>query len=952
MRRMALTAFLALLSLAAVAQQGINYQAALRGADGQPLANREVGLRLTLLDGSNTVYQETQTATTSPLGVLNVAIGDGNAQQGEFAKIDWSQQLTLQVEVNADGQGYVALEATPLRAVPQAHYARQASSLRGADERGVSVSAPLALPEDSALFEVRNKRGQVVFAVYENGTRVYVDESSRGTRGGFAVAGFDSRSGRQAKDFFVVTPDSTRVYVNGSGQRGTRGGFAVAGFDSRAGAKDMLVVTPDSTRIYVDGSGQRGTRGGFAVAGFDSRAGAPKNVFFANTDSTRVYVDGSGQRGTRGGFAVAGFDSRAGAKDMLVVTQDSTRIYVDGNGQRGTRGGFAVAGFDSRAGGPKDVFFANADSTRVYVDADGSRSPRGGFAVAGRLGRAGDNSDGNNLFKIDVSQTTATINGQNRVYWYPNKNAFLAGNLLVTSPDDVGTNSFSVGYQSKASGSFAQALGYKSVASGETSTAIGNQSQATGESSFAFGKEASAEQMGAVAMGITAKAQASNAFAIGNGAAATKSGSYAIGSNAKASGINSFAFGSEGQDSAGVITTSAVAGGDYSYAFGQGVRSSGRGAFAMGTNAVASGNYCLSLGYGTKAEGTYTTAMGYKTSTSGGSYSTAIGRETKAKWHASFAAGDNSQAIANAAFAMGDHNIASGIASAAIGSNVLARSYGEIALGIGNTDYTPTAPGYIHNGDRLLVVGNGYYQSGTLIRQDALTIYKNGAIQMGDVASNGIYTLNINTTRRGLSVSSETTAFTYALSSTAKGGQRAFALYGLASGAATNYGLNVSATGTGTTNYGVYASASGASTNYAGYFSGDVKYTGALTGPSDIRLKKDVQTLDGALNKVIRLRGVSYQWKSRQEMASDRGIAVDSLDYGYASGLQIGVIAQEIETVLPEIVQTDELGFKSVDYTKLAPVLVEAIKEQQQQIDKQQQRIEKLEQLVEQLLKK
>ncbi|MBQ9469376.1 MAG: hypothetical protein IJU72_00310, partial [Bacteroidales bacterium] len=52
-------------AMAATAQQGISYQAALRGPDGHPLANREVRLRLALADGGTTVYREDQTATTS-----------------------------------------------------------------------------------------------------------------------------------------------------------------------------------------------------------------------------------------------------------------------------------------------------------------------------------------------------------------------------------------------------------------------------------------------------------------------------------------------------------------------------------------------------------------------------------------------------------------------------------------------------------------------------------------------------------------------------------------------------------------------------------------------------------------------------------------------------------------------------------------------------------------------
>jgi len=58
---------------------------------------------------------------------------------------------------------------------------------------------------------------------------------------------------------------------------------------------------------------------------------------------------------------------------------------------------------------------------------------------------------------------------------------------------------------------------------------------------------------------------------------------------------------------------------------------------------------------------------------------------------------------------------------------------------------------------------------------------------------------------------------------------------------------------------------------------------------------------------------------------------------------QLGFIAQEVEAVYPEMVNTDENGFKSVDYSKMTVVLLEAVKEQQQLIESQDERIRKLE---------
>jgi len=108
-----------------------------------------------------------------------------------------------------------------------------------------------------------------------------------------------------------------------------------------------------------------------------------------------------------------------------------------------------------------------------------------------------------------------------------------------------------------------------------------------------------------------------------------------------------------------------------------------------------------------------------------------------------------------------------------------------------------------------------------------------------------------------------------------------------------------------------------------------------LTTTSDVRLKKGIAPLLNALDKVLAMRGVRYQ--SKQEDSPKEAFGEDS---------QIGFIAQEMETVCPEIVSTDAEGYKSISYSRLIPVLVEAIKEQQQLIQRQasalQEAVEKI----------
>jgi hypothetical protein len=98
----------------------------------------------------------------------------------------------------------------------------------------------------------------------------------------------------------------------------------------------------------------------------------------------------------------------------------------------------------------------------------------------------------------------------------------------------------------------------------------------------------------------------------------------------------------------------------------------------------------------------------------------------------------------------------------------------------------------------------------------------------------------------------------------------------------------------------------------------DVVLTNGMTASSDIRLKENFEPLNNALELVSQLNGLYYTWKK---------------DAGTDKPRKLGFIAQEVEKVIPELVKTDSEGMKSVDYVSVVPVLVEAIKNQQKQID-------------------
>jgi hypothetical protein len=109
------------------------------------------------------------------------------------------------------------------------------------------------------------------------------------------------------------------------------------------------------------------------------------------------------------------------------------------------------------------------------------------------------------------------------------------------------------------------------------------------------------------------------------------------------------------------------------------------------------------------------------------------------------------------------------------------------------------------------------------------------------------------------------------------------------------------------------------------YIDGTVTATGDVIAYSDARVKENVHTIENALDKTLKLRGVTYNRTDVEDKST-----------------KIGVIAQEIMEVLPEVVSEDETGMYGVSYGNLTAVLIEAIKEQQKQIEELRNELNKL----------
>ena len=155
---------------------------------------------------------------------------------------------------------------------------------------------------------------------------------------------------------------------------------------------------------------------------------------------------------------------------------------------------------------------------------------------------------------------------------------------------------------------------------------------------------------------------------------------------------------------------------------------------------------------------------------------------------------------------------------------------------------------------------------------------------------------------------------------------------------------------------GIHGRGIGGSGHYAGYFIGDVHVTGDINGNSDERFKKQIASLNGSdnLKKLLELQPRRYHVISDEEL-QQQGLPRQ----GASEDVKFGLIAQELELVIPELVREvispvdldteGEIRFvktKAVNYNGLLPVLIAGVQEQQAQIEALEARIEALEKMI------
>jgi hypothetical protein len=121
-----------------------------------------------------------------------------------------------------------------------------------------------------------------------------------------------------------------------------------------------------------------------------------------------------------------------------------------------------------------------------------------------------------------------------------------------------------------------------------------------------------------------------------------------------------------------------------------------------------------------------------------------------------------------------------------------------------------------------------------------------------------------------------------------------------------------------------------------------------MTAGSDKRLKKNIQTIEDPLTKITQLRGVNFEWREKYVTSLSNETSEMVFNDAYDEGLQMGFIAQEVDKVIPEVIERGHVGFEgldnvlALDYSKITALLVEGIKELNQKVEELSKKVEEL----------
>jgi trimeric autotransporter adhesin len=698
---------------------------------------------------------------------------------------------------------------------------------------------------DTAIFEVKNKSGQTVFAVYPEGVRVYVNDNPQkaiGNKGGFAVGGFSSGKGL-TDDYLIISRDSSRLYYDpfASKAAGNKGGFAVGGFSSGKGAPTSFMDMSVENYFIGHESGIATTTGQY-------------NTFFGYQTGMKTTT---GRNNVFIGYHV-GQNNIGGTYNTFVGSESGV------NNESGNFNSFFgnYAGHWNKAGDYNTYlgFYAGMESGLTEGD-NASHNTMVGF-YAGKNNRNGDKNVflGFNAGNSNSDASYGVFIGSYAGY----DNTIGASNIFIGNEsgrnNTTGDNNLFIGYRA----------GYYNE-TGEFNTNLGYQS------GYYSG------------YGTVSVDPSYNTFV-----------GYQAGYNNRYGAYNTYIGYRAGWGTGYVSTTSGsnnvAIGYDAGYDLTTGHDNVFLGYYSGNNNST--GNYNVFIGRSAGKANTsaqYNSFIGYQAGeeTTTGGYNTMMG----------YLAGNKNTTGVNQAF----FGYNAGYENTGSHNTFVGSEAGYLTEAGADNVYIGMGAGRECEGSANVFIGSGAGKSETTASNKLIIEnthswgddYETISLVYGDFASDWLR-INGNLKVNGTAFHIENNP---------------------GSGSTpTNYVYQGSSTGSTEKEY--------AFTIHDALWVTSTAWSDGWYSNSDKRLKKNIKNINNPISLINQINGVYYEWiddkanKNTEEVSKFKN-----------SDVQIGFIAQEVEKFIPEIVFTDGEGYKSVDYSKMTAVLLEAIKEQQKQIE-------------------
>jgi len=684
--------------------EGFNYQAVVRDGSGNSLASTNIQVRISILSdttgfyagGTGTfIWEEEQTRKTNIAGVISMVVGNPDATKiqgsaARFSEIDWTQSpLFIGMKLLRPGSSWKNMGTSRLWSVP---YSMVTKGI--AEGSKITIVSEDDTSED-ALFEVKRKDGQTVFAVYNDAVNVYIpDQQTKKVKGGFAVGGYDATKGF-SQHYMTITPDSIRFYIDNNPGKGaaSKGGFAVGGYDLTKGREKKYLSLFGATTVDT-------------VKNATQILWYPRKEAFMAGKIDILHPDSVGLNSFSTGFKNQAIGNYSHAMGYEAVARGNNSTAIGRSAISGPNS-FALGNFSKALGNDSYAIGSASIASGMTSIAIGVASKSPGFASVS-LG-----------FQSEATDSNAVAIGYYSKALSPTAHAF------GLRAEASAKGAIALGMYSTATARYATSLGYYSSATNIFSTAIGYYAQATGPDSYAVGSHAKAEGAKSFAIGSYGLLPTGNV----DESRTTKTTGYcalAFGMGAQASKV--------GAMSMGVNTTAA---GDQSLAMGYAATANGAKSIAIGAHynviynkpvweySTVLGKWIITyvptpINKMTVADGDYSVAIGNGNHSNNNALS--LGTNNEATAYGSVAIGHSNQVLNEFSFAAGFNNYINGQGSFSLGNNLIAKSANSFVIGAFNLE-EGTVNEWLPK-DPLFVIGNG----NPSLRSNAFVVLKDGNI--------------------------------------------------------------------------------------------------------------------------------------------------------------------------------------------------------------------------------